>query len=176
MIHWLARPWFHPVCGNHDDYVCRYELRSGELGPKRRLVSAADPAEQAAFKPSTTAACPGHQRWPPGRDRSGCFTPIAPSPPGRAAGPTRDAGVSGGRFWAIKNVCLWVPRRRIERLDERRGPAALVVGHPVRVPVRLVTSTTSTPAAGPEEGGYAPCWTSMTLAPFPCPGSRTGMG
>jgi serine/threonine protein phosphatase 1 len=21
---WLAKPWFHPVRGNHDDYVCRY--------------------------------------------------------------------------------------------------------------------------------------------------------
>lgn len=22
---WLALPWFHPVRGNHDDYVCRYD-------------------------------------------------------------------------------------------------------------------------------------------------------
>lgn len=22
---WLAKPWFHPVRGNHDDYVCRYD-------------------------------------------------------------------------------------------------------------------------------------------------------
>lgn len=25
VLDWLAKPWFHPVCGNHDDYVCRYE-------------------------------------------------------------------------------------------------------------------------------------------------------
>lgn len=24
-LDWLARPWFHPACGNHDDYVCRHE-------------------------------------------------------------------------------------------------------------------------------------------------------
>jgi len=22
---WLAKPWFHPVRGNHDDYVCRFD-------------------------------------------------------------------------------------------------------------------------------------------------------
>lgn len=25
VLEWLAKPWFHPVRGNHDDYVCRYE-------------------------------------------------------------------------------------------------------------------------------------------------------
>lgn len=24
-IEWLAKPWFHPVRGNHDDYVCRFD-------------------------------------------------------------------------------------------------------------------------------------------------------
>lgn len=24
-IEWLAKPWFHPVRGNHDDFVCTYE-------------------------------------------------------------------------------------------------------------------------------------------------------
>lgn len=24
-LDWLARPWFHPVRGNHDDYVCRFD-------------------------------------------------------------------------------------------------------------------------------------------------------
>lgn len=25
VIRWLNLPWFHPVRGNHDDYVCRYD-------------------------------------------------------------------------------------------------------------------------------------------------------
>lgn len=25
VIKWLDKPWFHPVRGNHDDYVCRYD-------------------------------------------------------------------------------------------------------------------------------------------------------
>lgn len=25
VIRWLNKPWFHPVRGNHDDYVCRYD-------------------------------------------------------------------------------------------------------------------------------------------------------
>lgn len=25
VISWLAKPWFHPVRGNHDDYVCRFD-------------------------------------------------------------------------------------------------------------------------------------------------------
>lgn len=24
-VEWLREPWFHPVRGNHDDYVCRYD-------------------------------------------------------------------------------------------------------------------------------------------------------
>ncbi|SEE12463.1 metallophosphoesterase [Pseudomonas coleopterorum] len=25
VLQWLAKPWFHPVRGNHDDYVCRFD-------------------------------------------------------------------------------------------------------------------------------------------------------
>lgn len=25
VLDWLAKPWFHPVRGNHDDYVCRFD-------------------------------------------------------------------------------------------------------------------------------------------------------
>ena len=25
VLNWLAKPWFHPVRGNHDDYVCRFD-------------------------------------------------------------------------------------------------------------------------------------------------------
>ena len=25
VLEWLDKPWFHPVRGNHDDYVCRYD-------------------------------------------------------------------------------------------------------------------------------------------------------
>ena len=84
VIHWLARPWFHPVCGNHDDYVCRYEscdrenwIRNGG-GWFQHLTL---PSRRRS--PSTTAACPWSSRWPPRPVRSGCFTPIVPSPPGR---------------------------------------------------------------------------------------------
>ena len=118
VIHWLARPWFHPVCGNHDDYVCRYEscdrenwIRNGG-GWFQQLT----PAEQAAFavhyrslplaievqtSQGTRRAASRRLPLPPGR---GCWTNSMP-------------GVSGGRLRAIKNVCLW-SRRRIERLDE----------------------------------------------------------
>lgn len=24
VLSWLEKPWFHPVCGNHDDFVCRH--------------------------------------------------------------------------------------------------------------------------------------------------------
>jgi len=47
-LEWLARPWFHPVCGTCLRQSRRLrlplrELRSGELDPeRRRLVSAAD--------------------------------------------------------------------------------------------------------------------------------------
>ena len=25
VLEWMAKPWFHPVRGNHDDYVCRFD-------------------------------------------------------------------------------------------------------------------------------------------------------
>ena len=173
VIHWLARPWFHPVCGNHDDYVCRYELRSGELDPKRRrLVSAPDPCRAGGVRRPLPQPAPGHRGGHPGR-------------PGRAASrrlpfsswqgllDQLDAGVSGGRLRAIKNVCLW-SRRRIERLDEGgvADLAALVVGHtPVRVPVRLGNvHYIDTGGWYPEEGGYFTLLDLNTLTlTFPCP-------
>ncbi|WP_050498289.1 hypothetical protein [Aeromonas caviae] len=140
MIHWLARPWFHRSAAITTTTVCRYEscdrenwIRNGG-GWFQHLT----PAEQAAFavhyrslplaiEVATTAG------------PSGCFTPIAPFSSWQGLLDQLDAGVSGGRLRAIKNVCLW-SRRRIERLDESgvADLAALVVGHtPVRVPVRL---------------------------------------
>ncbi|WP_242621095.1 hypothetical protein [Aeromonas salmonicida] len=47
VLEWLARPWFHPVCGNHDDYVCRYESCDRE---NWRLVSAADPGRAGGVR------------------------------------------------------------------------------------------------------------------------------
>lgn len=30
VLAWLAKPWFHPVRGNHDDYVCRFDTCDAE--------------------------------------------------------------------------------------------------------------------------------------------------
>lgn len=174
VIHWLARPWFHPVCGNHDDYVCRYEscdrenwIRNGG-GWFQHLT----PAEQAAFAVHYRSlplvievATPA---GPVGLLHADC-----PFSSWQGLLDQLDAGVSGGRLRAIKNVCLW-SRRRIERLDEGgvADLAALVVGHtPVRVPVRLGNvHYIDTGGWYPEEGGYFTLLDLNTLTPhFPLP-------
>ncbi|WP_368198698.1 metallophosphoesterase [Aeromonas sp. R7-4] len=174
VLHWLASPWFHPICGNHDDYVCRYEScdRENWLQNGGAWFQRLTPAEQAQFaihyRALPIAIEVATPAGPVGLLHADC-----PFSSWQGLLDQLDAGVSGGRLRAIKNVCLW-SRRRIERLDES-GVAdlvALVVGHtPVSVPVRLGNVYyIDTGGWYPDEGGYFTLLDLGSLTPlFPLP-------
>lgn len=139
-LDWLARPWFHPVCGNHDDYVCRHESCDRENwiqnggGWFEQLSQEEQALFAARYRALPLAIEVQTRRGPVGLLHADC-----PFPTWQGLLDRLDAGVSGGRLRAIKNVCLW-SRRRIELLDEGgiEDLVALVVDHtPVSVPVRL---------------------------------------
>ncbi|MBP4040922.1 metallophosphoesterase [Aeromonas sp. SrichE-2G] len=139
-LDWLARPWFHPVCGNHDDYVCRHESCDRENwiqngGGWFALLSQDEQALFAARYRTLPLAIEVQTRHGP----VGLLHADCPFPTWQGLLDRLEAGVGGGTLRAIKNVCLW-SRRRIEQLDESgiEDLVALVVGHtPVSVPVRL---------------------------------------
>ncbi len=170
-LEWLAKPWFHPVCGNHDDYVCRYEScdRENWIQNGGGWFQQLTPDEQGAFA--------AHYRTLPIAIE--VATPAGPVGLLHADCPFSswqglldqlDAGVSGGRLRAIKNVCLW-SRRRIERLDESgvEDLVALVVGHtPVGLPARLGNVYyIDTGGWYPDEGGFFTLLDLHTLMPLP---------
>lgn len=140
VIEWLDKPWFHPVRGNHDDYVCRYdtcdignwiqnggiwfasltEFEQGEFAVRfRDLPIAIEVKTDGGLIGLTHADCP-FPSWETLVDMlSG------------AAG--------GGQLRNIKNACMW-SRRRIELSDMSgvEGLRALIVGHtPLKRPVAL---------------------------------------
>lgn len=138
-LEWLDKPWFHPVRGNHDDYVCRHDtcdignwLINGGLWFQGLL-----PAEKAEFSTwfrdlpiaiqvetpeglvgLVHADCP-YESWPLLLE---CLESL-----------------EGGRLRDLRNACMW-SRRRVE-LEDRSGVTdvrALVVGHtPMGGPMAL---------------------------------------
>lgn len=130
-LEWLAKPWFHPVRGNHDDYVCRYD--SCDLGnwlinggswflslngdeqaeyavQFRELPIAIELETDAGLVAIVHADCP----FPTWAQMVAELTePESPK-----------------RFKLVKNSCMW-SRKRMEDDDESGVPdlRALVVGH-----------------------------------------------
>lgn len=139
-LDWLARPWFHPVCGNHDDYVCRHQSCDRENWIQnggswfQRLAPAEQERFAARYRMLPIAIEVATPAGPVGLLHADC-----PFPSWQSLLDRLEGGVSGGQLRAIKNVCLW-SRRRIELLDESgvEDLVALVVGHtPVSAPARL---------------------------------------
>lgn len=139
-LEWIDRPWFHPVRGNHDDYVCRYDtcdirnwfqnggiwfsaLTSSEMGDFavtfRDLPVAIEVETKSGLVGLVHADCP-FPSWSALRKSLG-------------------GGDEGGRLRSVKNYCMW-SRGRIENSDTSGvyGVRALVVGHtPNENPVTL---------------------------------------
>lgn len=157
-LDWLARPWFHSVCGNHDDYVCRHEscdrdnwIQNGGAW-FQRLASAERDEFAARYRALPIAIEVATPSGPVGLLHADC-----PFPSWQTLLDKLDGGVAGGQLRAIKNVCLW-SRRRIELRDES-GVAdlvALVVGHtPLSAPARLGNVYyIDTGGWYPHEGGF----------------------
>lgn len=160
VLDWLNKPWFNPVRGNHDDYVCRYDtcdtgnwlqnggawfmslldVERGEFAAQfRELPIAIEVDTDGGAVGLVHADCP-FPSW-------GYLLEELES----------GAGGDAARIRAIKNACMW-SRRRYELQDPSgvEGLRALVVGHtPLSAPAML-GNVIHIDTAGwcPQKGGY----------------------
>lgn len=140
VLEWLAKPWFYPVRGNHDDYVCRFDTCdvdnwvhnggswfAGLAWDEQREFAAQFRELPIAIEVETTegligivhADCP-FESWDELRREL-------------------EAPKSAKRLKLVQNSCMW-SRTRIQdgATNGVEGLRALVVGHtPLRQPVAL---------------------------------------
>ena len=139
-LEWLAKPWFHPVRGNHDDYVCRYD--TCELG--NWLINGGswfmglnsdEQAEYAVqFRELPIAIELETDAGLIGVVHADCPFPTWAQMVAELTDPE-----SPKRLKLVKNSCMW-SRTRIEMVDMSGVDdlLALVVGHtPLRSPAVL---------------------------------------
>lgn len=157
VLEWLDKPWFHPVRGNHDDYVCRHdtcqignwiqnggiwfqgllECEKGEYAAQFRDLPIAIEVETAGGLVGIVHAdCPGIN-WQTMVAALECL--------------------EGGDLRDLRNACMW-SRRRFEHIDRTGvdGVLAVIAGHtPVSKPFAL-GNVIHIDTAGwcPQKGGY----------------------
>lgn len=142
VLEWLDKPWFNPVRGNHDDYVCRHDtcdignwLQNG--GAWFISLTDAERGEFAAqFRELPIAI---EVETPEGL--IGLLHADCPFPSWQYLLEKLEDGAEGnaGLLRSIKNACMW-SRRRVELEDGSgvEGIRALVVGHtPLAIPLAL---------------------------------------
>lgn len=140
VIRWLDKPWFHPVRGNHDDYVCRYDtcdignwLQNG--GSWFVGLPSLEQANYAVMFRELPIAI--EIETPAGL--VGIVHADCPFPSWQELVQELEHPESEKRLKLVKNTCLW-SRKRIELSEDCgvEGIHAVVVGHdPRRHPVVL---------------------------------------
>ncbi|WP_035486066.1 metallophosphoesterase [Geminicoccus roseus] len=143
VLHWLDRPWFHAVCGNHDDYAVRiargnpvdrdnYRRNGGGWflalpAPRQQEIGAALARLPIAMEVETDNGVVGivHADCPFPDWQS--LRKVLQDPPSRRV------------LAQAEDECMW-SRARLERddLEDVAGVRAVVVGHtPLAHPVAL---------------------------------------
>lgn len=142
VLEWLNKPWFHPVRGNHDDYVCRHDicdtgnwLQNGG-GWFMSLLDVERGEYAVQFRELPIAIEVDTPNGLIGLVHADC-----PFPSWSYLIEKLEDGAEGntGLLRSIKNACMW-SRRRVELGDESgvSDVHALVVGHtPMSSPVSL---------------------------------------
>lgn len=170
VLAWLAKLWFHPVRGNHDDYVCRFDTCdvnnwvynggawfAGLAWDEQREFAAQFRDLPVAIEVETSAGLVGIVH-------ADCVFPSWYQLQFELESQT------GGRLKLVKNSCMW-SRTRIEQGD-RTGVAdirAVVCGHtPLRQPVALGNVYhIDTMGWRPQDGGYFTLLNLETLETIP---------
>lgn len=140
VLDWLAKPWFHAVRGNHDDYVVRYQtcdrdnwlLNGGAWFQGLPSDMQAELSVQMAELPIAIEVMTPHGMV--GIVHAECPFPHWEDLQNELLEPT-----SPTRLKQVMGACMW-SRNRIESMDESRidGVLAVVVGHtPVTQPATL---------------------------------------
>ncbi|HCF5995817.1 metallophosphoesterase [Pseudomonas aeruginosa] len=171
VIKWLNKPWFHPVRGNHDDYVCRYdtcEIGNWMINGGSWFVGLPSLEQEnyavmfrdipIGIEIDTSAGLIGlihadcvFDSWDELKHEL-------------------DRPVNNQRRKLVMNTCMW-SRTRVEQSDERpvHGLRALVVGHnPLRRPLVLGNVFhIDTMGWRPQDGGYFTLLNLETLEAMP---------
>jgi serine/threonine protein phosphatase 1 len=140
VLDWLAKPWFHPVRGNHDDYVVHFDTcdvdswiyNGGSWFAGLSLV------DQQAFS-AQFAELPIAIDIETAQGLIGIVHADCPLPSWEELRNELQKPESDERLTQVQNRCMW-SRRRIDQFETRGvdGLRALVVGHtPLHKPVRL---------------------------------------
>jgi serine/threonine protein phosphatase 1 len=139
-LHWLDKPWFHPVCGNHDDYVVHFDtcdvdswIFNGGLWFTK--LSQAE-REQFAAK---FAGLPIAIEVETAQGLIGIVHADCPFPSWEQMRKELQFPESGQRLRQVQNRIMW-SRSRIDHLERHGvdGLRALIVGHtPLQQPIRL---------------------------------------
>lgn len=170
VLDWLAKPWFHPVRGNHDDYVCRFDTcdvdnwvynggawfaalnwdEQREFAAQfRELPIAIEVETDEGLVGLVHADCP----FPSWFDLQ-----------------FQLESLTGQNLKLVKNACMW-SRSRFEFGDAAgvKDVRAVVCGHtPVKAPV-VLGNVYHIDTAGwmPERGGYFTLLNLKTLEAIP---------
>lgn len=171
VLDWLAKPWFHPVRGNHDDYVCRFDTcdvdnwiynggawfaglpfdEQNEFAAQFRELPIGIEVETIGGLVGLLHADCVFDSWD-------------------ALKHELDQPATNQRRKLVMNTCMW-SRTRIDQGDERpvHGLRALVVGHtPLRRPVVLGNVFhIDTMGWRPQDGGYFTLLDLSTLETIP---------
>ncbi len=170
-IKWLNKPWFHPVRGNHDDYVCRFDTCdvdnwvynggswfAGLPFDEQREFAVQFRELPIAIEVDTAAGLVG------------LVHADCPFPRWQDLAESLQGDQSGKQAKLVRNSCMW-SRSRIELDDQSgvEGIRALVCGHtPLSHPVVLGNvHHIDTGGWLPEGRGYFTLLNLSTLEAFP---------
>jgi serine/threonine protein phosphatase 1 len=140
VLDWLDKPWFHPVRGNHDDYVVHFDTcdvdswiyNGGSWFAGLSLIEQQQFATQFAELPIAIEI-------ETAQGLIGIVHADCPFPSWKDLLTELETPESNEHLTQVQNRCMW-SRRRIDELEAHGvdGLRALVVGHtPLQVPVRL---------------------------------------
>lgn len=140
VLEWLAKPWFHPVRGNHDDYVCRFDTCDVEnwIYNGGSWFAGLSLFEQNEFSVQFSEL-PIAIEVETAQGLIGIVHADCPFDSWDELKRELESPESNKRLRLVQNACMW-SRSRVEQEDASgvNGVIALVVGHtPLSVPLWL---------------------------------------
>lgn len=140
VLEWLERPWFHPVCGNHDSYVARFDSgKTGEWLDNGGLWFRSIPPIYQAEYSAAFRELPIAIEIETAQGLIGIVHGDCPFLDWGQLQFELTAATPASRLKTISNTCMWSRSRfEFEETHGVQGLRALVVGHnTVRSPVIL---------------------------------------